>query len=306
MEFTGVTFLGGVSVVPPTPPLYTFGFSVGGVIVSTTNRITFATDTNTAATRGPLSIARFGFAGSGNSTYGWYVGGLAPNSVTTIDRITYATDTATAALRGTGPNGQSSSSSTEGNYGWFGGFYPNPGTGSLSTIARIDFANDNTAASSRGPMTTPVYNTTGSGNQTHGYILSGLDVTSIQRITYSVDTNTTTTRGTLSTRRYGHGSAQNSTYAWAAGGYSSSSIDRVEFSNDTSTASARGSLAEGTATWVGNGGLSDGVAYGWFVGAGSPGLRSVVQRLSYESDTVTTSLRGPLSAVQYLMAKSFA
>ena len=71
--------------------------------VSTVQRITYATDTTTASTRGSLSIASHGLASSSdNTTYGWFGGGTiypgGPQS--TVQRITYATDTATAGVRG--------------------------------------------------------------------------------------------------------------------------------------------------------------------------------------------------------------
>jgi hypothetical protein len=294
--------------VPPAPAV-SFGFSVGGVITSTANRLTFATDTNTVAVRGPLSLARFGFAGTGNSVHGWYAGGLTSPSVSRVDRITYASDTPTASIRGTTFEGQTSYSSTDGLYGWFAGFARNPSPSpDANKIARMDFSNDNVATLHRGTLIETVYNISGTGNTTHGYVLGGIGPTSrVQRITYSDDTATTTTRGPLSIIRYGHGSVQNSTNAWIAGGAGSiSSIDRMQFSTDTATAVVRSNLSEGTSTWIGNGGLSDNVEYGWFVGAGSPGMRSTVQRLSYNNDTSNTSIRGPLAAAQYLMAKSSA
>ena len=49
--------------------------------------------------RGPLSAVRYYLAAAGNSTDGWFGGGL-PGPVSTVNRITYATDTATASVRG--------------------------------------------------------------------------------------------------------------------------------------------------------------------------------------------------------------
>lgn len=295
-------------------PAITFGFAVGGVISSTANRLTFATDTNTVAVRGPLSLARFGFAGTGNSVHGWYAGGLTSPSTSRVDRITYAADTSTASVRGSTFEGQSSYSSTDGSYGWFAGFARNPSPSpDASKIARIDFSNDNIAMLHRGTLIERVDNTSGTGNATHGYVLGGLatfgTISLVQRITYSDDTATTTTRGPLSIPRYGHGSVQNSTNAWIAGGLTTgssnrSSIDRMQFSTDTATAVVRSNLSESVSTWIGNGGISDNAVYGWFVGAGNPGMLSTVQRLSYDNDTSNTSIRGSLAASQYLMAKS--
>jgi hypothetical protein len=68
-------------------------------ILSSVNRITYATDTATASVRGPLSVGRYQFAAAGNETDGWFGGG-GPGPSSTVQRITYATDTATASVRG--------------------------------------------------------------------------------------------------------------------------------------------------------------------------------------------------------------
>ena len=77
---------------PPSP---------GTAYSSLVDRITYATDTATASVRGPLSLARYSLAATGNSTDGWFGGGQGdPGYTSTVDRITYATDTATASVRG--------------------------------------------------------------------------------------------------------------------------------------------------------------------------------------------------------------
>ena len=65
----GLSFSAGWSFTPP-PPENTaawFGgaYAVPGGILSTVDRITFATDTATASVRGPLSAARYGLAAAG-------------------------------------------------------------------------------------------------------------------------------------------------------------------------------------------------------------------------------------------------
>jgi hypothetical protein len=66
--------------------------------LSTVDRITFASDTGTATARGPLSLARYDLAATGNNDYGWFVGGGYLS--TRVDRITFADDTGTASVRG--------------------------------------------------------------------------------------------------------------------------------------------------------------------------------------------------------------
>ena len=102
----GVSFSGGFTMTD-APVGNTAGWFGGGYDSvsdqgSTVQRITFATDTNTASVRGPLSLARQRLAAAGNTTDGWFGGGGVPGGGTssTVDRITYATDTATASVRG--------------------------------------------------------------------------------------------------------------------------------------------------------------------------------------------------------------
>ena len=122
---------------------------------STVQRITYATDTDTASVRGPLSLARTLRAATGNTTYGWFGGGyygnFSPSSTSTVDRITFATDTATASVRGPlstiRDKGTAAGNDTD---GWFGG--GNPGPGNVSTVDRITYATDTATASVRGPL----------------------------------------------------------------------------------------------------------------------------------------------------------
>ena len=88
-------------IVPPLPfdghlDYGWFGGGYDGGGLSTIDRIDYSNDTATASLRGPLSLARYGLAATGTSTYGWFGGG----PVSTVDRIDYSNDTATASLRG--------------------------------------------------------------------------------------------------------------------------------------------------------------------------------------------------------------
>jgi hypothetical protein len=124
---------------------------------STVNRITYATDTATASTRGPLSSARYQLAATGNTTDGWFGGGMdLANIFSTVNRITYATDTATASVRGplsVARRGLAASGNTTD--GWFGGGFD--GGNQKSTVDRITYATDTATASVRGPIAAATY-----------------------------------------------------------------------------------------------------------------------------------------------------
>ena len=172
-------------------------FSGGGVAVSNVERITYASDTATATSRGPLSLARYALAASSNANYGWFGGGV---PVSTVDRITYATDSATASVRGPLDSARWSLFATgNDNYGWFAG--GSAGT----TVARIDYANDTATASVRGPLSVIRNSGGAAGNSTDGWFAGGLNYpttySSVDRITYATDTATATVRGNLSQGR---------------------------------------------------------------------------------------------------------
>ena len=147
----GVSFSGGFTFTEA--PVGNAWFAGGnGPVLSTVDRITFATDTNTASVRGPLSAGRYYFSGTGNTDYAWFGGGTTatnPQIRSTVDRITYATDTETALVRG--PLSQqrygaaAAGSTTD---GWFGGGY----SPYVSLVDRITFATDTDTASVRGPL----------------------------------------------------------------------------------------------------------------------------------------------------------
>ena len=318
----GVTFSGGgltMSFAPPT--VATAGWFAGGTapavspndgtgFVSKVSRITFATDTTTGVFRGPLTIGRRFFAGSGNMTYGWFAAGntYGGPSTSSVDRTTYSTDTATMSTRGplTAEKYSAVAAGTN-DYGWYMG-----GSPGATQVLRIDYGNDTATASSRGPLAgNKYYSQTGvSDNTTYGWVASGrYTYSNVQRITYANDTATSSVRGPLTTNNLERMAGVNTTsYGWFGGGYNSTpsapfparvtTVQRIDYANDTATSSVRGplSLARELGT---NGANSD--TYGWFGGGynGIPGAGAVyystVDRITFATDTTTASGRGPLS-----------
>jgi hypothetical protein len=179
-------------------------------ILSLVSRITYATDTNTASQRGPLSLARTKIASaSDNSAYSWFAGGnLLPGPLSTVDRITYATDTATASVRGP-LTAAKYNLSAMGNsaYGWFCSGYVFGVSAYSSSVIRIDYANDTTTPSIRGPLSSARRLVGAAGNDTDGWVSAGGSspgpLSTVDRITYATDTNTASVRGPLTSARYG-------------------------------------------------------------------------------------------------------
>ena len=223
-------------------------------LLSTVQRITYATDTTTASVRGPLSIARQALAATGNTTNGWFAVGRNFSGInqSTVQRITYLTDTATASVRGplvyaTSFGGATTDTTS---YGWFGGGYID-GSGRTSIVQRITYATDTDAPSTRGPLSMAKDRLAATGNTTNGWFGGGFQnppgnpVSSVDRITYATDTATASVRGPLSlARSFLSATTDYSTYGWFGGGYPPprSTIDRIEYATDTATASVRGPL----------------------------------------------------------------
>ena len=305
----GWTIGGGISIVEPPPPSPTAGWYAGGfttVFVTSVNRTTFATDTETASTRGSLaSNSFFGVGGTGTNTDGWFGGGYSePASYkSSVNRITYATDTATASSRGPlAATGYGTTATTDGTtYGWWGGTKPAASVWS-SVVSRIIFATDTATASSRGPLTTNKSAVGATGSTTDGWYGGGeiggnTYISTVDRITYATDTATAVARGPLAVicfRMAGMVTDIN-TYGWYAIGYNgvsgpSSMIQRITYANDTATSVARGPLT--SAKYYGSA-TTDNSTYGWFAG-GNPGPTSGINRITYATDTATATDRGNL------------
>jgi hypothetical protein len=300
-----------------------FGGGSNPVTVSTVDRIDFSNDSGGVLVRGSLSSVRRSLTATGNSNYGWFGGGYTPGSpVSTVDRIDFSNDSATASVRGplslanfssSATSGQARSSSTRlqkaGNYGWFGGgFIPGPTSVSVSTVDRVDFSNDSSTASIRGPLNVPVgiYRLAATGNSNYGWFGGGQNPASslVNRIDFSNDSPTASIKGPLSSARYSLAAIGNSNYGWFGVGYSNSifqsfsTVDRINFSNDSSTALVRGSLSLARYSLAATGNSN----YGWFGGGRVPAASSLVNRIDFSNDSLTASVRGPLSAVRYALA----
>ena len=250
-------FGGGVSNLPASSTL-----------VSTVQRITYATDTATASVRGPLSSAKYGLAAAGNTTNGWFGGG-APSSgpnLSTVDRITYATDTATASVRG--PLSiivYLQAATGDQNYGWYTGGFGGSPSSTTTYIDRITYATDTATATNRGALAlaTRMHMAVTDGT-TYGWFAGGspgISLSTVQRITYANDTATASIRGPLNATRYIASGTCNDTYGWFSGGYvtpagnTTSTTTRITYATDTTTSTDRGNLSQARMSVAGTSGI---------------------------------------------------
>jgi hypothetical protein len=126
---------------------------------------------------------------------------------------------------------------------------------------------------------------------------------SINRLTFATDTVNTSTRGPLSSELTLFAGTGTNTNGWFGGGYTTSfvitsSVQRITFASDTAVSSTRGPLSSSKYS---PGATTDGTTYGWLGGGYDPSLTpgikrtSTVDRITYAADTITASIRGPLS-----------
>jgi hypothetical protein len=197
-----------------------FGGGGPGLIV---DRIDFSNDSSTASPRGALSSARYQLAATGNSNYGWFGGGATGPTTTTystVDRINFSNDAETASVRGplSSPARYGVAATGNSNYGWFGGGIATFPTPSVATVNRIDFSNDSSTLSVRGPLSSARYQLAATGNSNYGWFGGGSTafpsagtppVVTVDRIDFSNDSSTASVRGPLSVARNVHAAVSN-------------------------------------------------------------------------------------------------
>jgi hypothetical protein len=300
-----------------------YGWFAGGmptltsplVSMSSVERITFASDTTTASSRGPLSVGRTQLGATSNSDYGWFIAGfrydITPNATTAIiDRIDYGNDTVAAIQRGNAAILKRAIAAVGNhNLGWHGGGI---GPASIfSRISRITYASDSVSSGTRAPglsfyafdaVTDQFFGWFGGGSNS---FTSPSPITSgIRRYDFSNDTVATSALASrMSQTRNYYATIYSNSYGWFAGGQTTPSatpkvsrIDRLDYSNDTTNLSVRGPLNVVFAMTAGS--SSNYYGYGWFAGGRSaPSTISTtyVQRVTFNDDTVTASYRGNLN-----------
>lgn len=290
-----------------TKPGELYGWFGGGLTPTATasvDRITYASDTTTATTRGSLAATRYAQAATGNGDYGWHgLGGPGPAPTSTTTRIDYANDGASSTNRGIMTLARMLPAATgTANDGWWtnGAF---PGTTYLTRVDRMTYATDTATTSARGNMSVvksrgaATTDTTTYGWFGGGYTRTPLAATSaVDRITYANDTATATARGPLAVGRTDLAATGNFNYGWYGGGSVSgvlnTTYNRIDYASDASTALVRGTRAIGTYYPLATGTDS----YGYWTGNGpsTSTYSTMIQRMTYATDTNATVSTGNL------------
>ena len=242
------------------------------------------------------------------NTAAWLAGGFnyaIGGNQSSVDRITFATDTATSSARGPLSAATASpAAASNTTYGWWGG----GGYGlNMSRVQRITFATDTATASVRGPLSSGRSGCSAAGNTTDGWFggVTPGPLSTVDRITYATDTATASVRGPLSSGRGALIAAGNTTDGWFGGGSigappaPQSTVDRITYATDTATASVRGPLSSVRSSFGATGNTTDGWFGGGNTSTGGQNPVSRVDRITYATDTVTASVRGPLSLARF-------
>ena len=301
---------GGFTYLAPTDsPNNTAGWVTSGIQSSAIQRITFATDTASASTRGAQAIYVYYSTGLSTASYGWVTGGANPGTTgfSNTQRITYATDTSTTSTRGPlaqAPYRAAAAGTTTS--GWVvGGFEGSFNTTGSSRVSRVDYATDTATGVFSGPANRILAKHGGVGNSSYGwfgggYYPSGFGSywTGVQRMDYSNDSAAFVNRGPLASNKYMVANTGNSSYGWwycgrPSGGPGNSLVERIDYSNDTATTSIRGPL-----TAIRYGGMGSGSNNYGYVAGNQPGTvapTTSVDRVDYANDTATATAVGPLT-----------
>ena len=304
-----------------------YGYFCGGFDpshLSSIDRMDYGNDTATATPKGNLAHQGNNWAAAGNLNYGWIAAGQSPstNYMTSINRIDYSSDTGTT-VRGNTDNYLKISTAGNNDYGYWAGGQP-----STSRTVRLDYSNDTTWGTTKGPLNASKYDVMGAGNANYGYFAGGgtgvpiNDPSVVERLDYANDTATMSLRGPLSgTRMKDDAATANGSHGYFAPGGpglpNKQSIDRVDFSNDTVTASPRGNILtdcdgrygisprenglpypttktvdKGAAGYTNPGPL--GPAYGYATAGFPTANNTSVDRIDFSNDTATASPRGTI------------
>ena len=162
----------------------------------------------------------------------------------------------------------------------------------LTTVERVNYTNDTSTTSPRGPISYETRGAGGTGTPSYGWITGSADKSFVDRIDYSNDTATTSPRGPLSAAGRYQKATGNANYGWVGGsGWpAKTTMDRIDYSNDTATAVVRGTL--NTARY--RHGATGNTTHGYWI-AGQPGTLTSIERIDYSNDTVTATIVGPLN-----------
>jgi hypothetical protein len=293
------------------------------------DKITYSNDTRGAVPSGNLSIARRSIAATGNQTAGYFGGGYIPGTeISRVDKLTYSTDTTvptpTANLSISRGQHAATGNST---HGYFGGGYPG-----FSRMDKLTYSTDTTVATPTANLISTRYNIGATGNPTSGYFGGGGafagtpdGLTSMDKVTYSTDTTVAVPSATKLRSRRGAPAATgarangmssidpptstptSTTYPYEVTspntGYfgEGGSMDKVSYSSDTTVQVPGAVPSISRSAHAATGNSTDGY-FGGGYNAGQYLTTTLIDKLTYSTDTTVQSPIARLSTVRYYLA----
>jgi hypothetical protein len=172
-------------------------------------KVTYSSDTTVAVPGANLIVARQYLAATGNSTAGYFGGGNAyPIHRSTMEKVTYASDTR-AQVPGAALSSARYQLAATGNSdaGYFGGGITNPGSIHRSTMDKVTYSSDTTAAVPGAALSVARRALAATGNSDAGYFGGGLSpgsaiYSTMDKLTYSSDTTAEVPGAALSVARW--------------------------------------------------------------------------------------------------------
>jgi hypothetical protein len=167
------------------------------------SRIDFSNDTSIITSFNTTPGTNFTSA-TGNSNYGWF--GVSFPAQSTINRVDFSNDSSGYSPRTILSQRRDNVAATgNSNYGWWGGGvvpFPFPAV-QHSVVDRINFSNDTSTVSVRGPLSSIRYGTGATGNSNYGWFGGGrggspvATLATVDRIDFSNDSVQASPRGLL-------------------------------------------------------------------------------------------------------------
>ncbi len=299
--------------------------------ISTMDKVTYSSDTTAALpTAGFLSVGRTYGSATGNSTAGYFGGGYGTSTElrSTMDKLTYSTDTTAqvpgASLSAARYHLAATGNSTAGYFG--GGTPPSPGLTGVdrSTMDKVTYATDTTAAVPGAFLSTNRCKVAATGNSNAGYFGGGASYglplfSRIDKVTYSNDTTAAVPSASLSVARSDLAASSARANAlpqptfetpsfaptpntgYFGGGFNPggtrSTMDKVTYSTDTTATVTGAALSAARYGLAATGSLTAG-----YFGGGFPGPQSTMDKVTYSTDTTAAVPGAALSVGRFSFA----
>ena len=187
------------------------------------------------------------------------------------------------------------------NTGYFGGGFA-PGV--RSTMDKVTYSSDTTAAVPSAALSGARYGLAATGNSTNGYFGGGNNppVVTMDKVTYSSDTTAAVPGANLTLARRASAATGNSTAGYFGGGYAAptySTMDKVTYSTDTTAAVPGANLTSARGSVGATGNSTNGYFGGGFPGSGSV---TTMDKVNYSTDTTAVVPGANLSLSRFSLA----